>query len=136
MFLVEVTVSRANVISVFVDSFEGINIDQCVEISRHIESSLDREAEDFELQVSSAGLGQPFKVARQYVKNIGHEIEVTLLAGTKVKGTLRDATTEGFSIETLVKEQAEGQKKKQLVAKTLFLRFDEIKSAKEIISFK
>ena len=69
-FIVEVTVGQANRISVLLDSETGITIDDCIQVSRHIESNLDREAEDFELQVSSAGLGQPFKVHRQYIKNL------------------------------------------------------------------
>jgi ribosome maturation factor RimP len=76
MFLVDISVSTNNVIHVEIDCFTGLTIDQCVAFSRHIESGLDRDNQDFELQVSSPGAGQPFKVWEQYRKNIGREVEL------------------------------------------------------------
>src|SRR5690554_3690461 len=81
MFLVDIQVSASNAIRVFIDSYDGIDIDHCVAISRHIEHNLDREEEDFELQVSSPGLSEPLKVKEQYIKNIGREMEVDLEGG-------------------------------------------------------
>ena len=86
MFLVDITVSDRNVIHVFVDSYNGLTIDQCVAISRHIEHSLDRDEEDFELQVSSPGLTESFKVKEQYKKYEGREIEVVTEEGIKLEG--------------------------------------------------
>src|SRR5665213_3445944 len=80
-FLVDVTVSASNKIKVTIDNFEGLAIDECVNMSRWIESQLDRDTEDFELEVSSPGLDQPFKVIRQYQKNIGKEVDVKFIDG-------------------------------------------------------
>lgn len=134
-FIVDVEVSPANQISVQIDSETGISIDDCVTISRQIEGNLDREEEDFELQVSSAGLGQPFKVFRQYTKNIGCEIEVVLKDGQKLEGILKAAQETSFDIETSKKEKVEGKKKKELVTRVLTIAFEEAKTVKNIIKF-
>ncbi|MBK6283704.1 MAG: hypothetical protein IPF54_14560 [Draconibacterium sp.] len=76
MFVVEISVNERNVINIFVDSFEGLTIDQCIAISRHVEHSFDREEEDFELQVSSPGLTENFRVTQQYIKYVGKPVEV------------------------------------------------------------
>ena len=136
MFLVDVSVNTANVIHVEIDCFTGLTIDQCVAVSRLIESSLDRESEDFELQVSSPGAGQPFKVNEQYRKNQGRELEVTLTGGSVLKGLLAEATESGIVIETSVKEKAEGSSRKLLVTKKQQVSFEEIEKARVIISFK
>jgi ribosome maturation factor RimP len=136
MFLVDVSVNAANVIQVEIDSFTGLTIDQCVAVSRHIEASLDRESEDFELQVSSPGAGQPFKVIEQYRKNQGRELEVTLAGGSVLKGLLAEATESGIVIETSVKEKPEGSSRKLLVTKKQQVPFEEIEKARVIISFK
>jgi ribosome maturation factor RimP len=136
MFLVDVSVNTANVIHVEIDSFTGLTIDQCVAVSRHIEASLDRESEDFELQVSSPGAGQPFKVNEQYRKNQGRELEVTLANGSVLKGLLAEATESGIVIETSVKEKPEGSSRKMLVTKKQQVSFEEIEKARVIISFK
>ena len=136
MFLVDVSINERNVIHVFVDSFDGLTIDQCVDISRHIEHSLDRDKEDFELQVSSPGLTESFTVQEQYRKNKGREIEVVTKEGVKLKGVLQETDNEEFVLETLVKEKLEGHKKKQLVVKKHQLKYNEIVSAKAVISFK
>ena len=75
-FLVDVSVSPDDKIVVEIDHAEGVWIDDCVELSRFIESKLDREEEDYELEVGSAGIGQPFKVLQQYLIHIGKEVEV------------------------------------------------------------
>lgn len=136
MFLVDVSVSKNNVIHVFVDSFEGLTIEQCIEISRHVEHSLDREEEDFELQVSSPGLTESFKVKEQYIKYNGREVEVLTSDGVQLKGIIKDVNNEGIILETSKREKVEGHKKKQLIVKKHNLKFDEIKSAKAVISFK
>jgi ribosome maturation factor RimP len=134
-FIVEVTVSQANQISVLLDSDSGITIDDCITISRYIESKLDREAEDFELQVSSSGLGQPFKVHRQYIRNLGNEVEVVLTNGQKLAGILKSADETGFDLEISKNEKVEGQKKKQLVTRIQRISFDETKTVKNIVKF-
>jgi len=136
MFIVEITVNERNIINVFVDSYDGLTIDQCVNISRHVEHSFDREEEDFELQVSSPGLSEKFKVKEQYYKYIGRTIDVVTISDLKLEGTILSATNEGIILETSDREVLEGHKKKQLVVKQHHLKYDEIKSAKAVISFK
>lgn len=136
MFIVEVTVSKSNVINVFADGFDGITIDKCVEISRNIERNLDREDEDFELQVSSPGITEHFKVKQQYFKYIGREIELVTNEGQKLKGLLKGATEKEIALETVFNVKLEGQNKKQTVIKEYKLKYDEIKSAKAVITFK
>lgn len=134
-FIVEIEVSPANQISVLVDSETGITIDHCIQISRQIEGSLDREEEDFELQVSSAGLGLPFKVHRQFIKNIDKEVEVVLNDGQKLEGVLKSVADESFELETSKREKVEGKKKKQLVVRLHQIAFEEAKTVKNIIKF-
>jgi len=136
MFLVDVQISATGVIRVFIDSFDGITIERCVQISRHLEGNLDREVEDFELQVSSAGLSEPFRVKEQYYKNAGRNIEILTDAGEKHTGLLKLATPDYIILETKLKEKAEGQKKKQLTVREYKLEYGEIKSAKVVVSFK
>lgn len=135
-FLVDVQVSSSNVIKIFVDSYNGITIDECSEISRYLESNLDREKEDFELQVSSPGLSESFKVKEQYLKNAGREIEIITGNSEKHKGILKEAGTEYILLETNTKEKVEGSKRKQLVMREHQIYYSDIKSAKVVISFK
>ena len=134
-FLVELGISASNAINVVIDGIQGVTIDKCVEVSRNIEHNLDREAEDFELQVSSAGLGLPFKVYRQFVKNENLEIEVVANDGVKHSGKMINVNEQGFDLEVNRKEKVEGKKTKQLVTRVLHFRFEEIKEAKNIIKF-
>ena len=134
-FLVDIKVSSGNKITVLIDSVDGINIDYCIQISRLIEGSLDREVEDFELEVSTPGLGQPLKVHQQYLKNIGRNVEVTPLEGSPLKGKLTEVSENGITIEEEKKVKIEGKKKKELKIFSHKYMFDEIKSVKVIISF-
>jgi len=134
-FLVDVTVSSSNVIHIMVDSDNGISINQIVEISRHVEGKLDRDAEDFELSVFSAGLSEPFRLVRQYRKNVGTEIEVVLSNGQKMAGVLQKADDQGIDLEVTTKEKIEGSKKKELVTRVHQFGYAEIKEAKTILKF-
>ena len=91
-FLVDVTVSTSNHIVVEIDNQDGVNIDFCAELSRHIESQLDREVEDYELEVGSAGLTAPFKVIEQYHKNKGNEVDVLTKEGKKIRNCCKIKT--------------------------------------------
>jgi len=134
-FLVEVTVSSSNIIHVMVDSDSGISINQIVEISRFIEEKLDREVEDFELSVFSAGLSEPFSLVRQYRKNTGTEIEVLLTNGQKLTGLMTKADDQGIDLEVTTKEKSEGSKKKELITRLHPIGYSEIKEAKKILKF-
>ena len=133
MFIVEITVGAANQILVSVDSNAGISVGECVQISRHVEGSLDREVEDFSLEVSSPGLSTPLKVLRQYLKNIGREVEVVTNSGEKQKGILKSADSDGFVLSFVVKGKVNGIKVEE--SKSLAYSFDQIKTVKIIISF-
>jgi ribosome maturation factor RimP len=135
LFLVEIKIDSYNGISVFVDSPTGVDVVTCVGISRHIENSLDREVEDFSLEVSSPGIGSAFKVKEQYQKVLNKTVEVLFLDGKKIQGTLLELTDENFTVEYSVKEKPEGAKRPLLVNKKHTIGFDEIKSTKEIIIF-
>ena len=135
-FLVDVTISSGNEIHIMVDSDTGISINQIVEISRYVESKLDRDAEDFELSVFSAGLSEPFRLVRQYKRNEGKEIEVLLANGQKLNGLLIGVENQGIDLEVTTREKPEGsKKKKELITKVHHLEYSEIKEAKKILKF-
>lgn len=98
-YLIDVNVRPGNRISVFIENDEHVSIKDCIALSRHIEFSLDREQQDFELEVSSPGIDSPLKLVRQFQKYIGKEVESILLSGDKIVGTLLNADAEGFEIE-------------------------------------
>ena len=135
-FLVDVTVSPDDKIVVEIDHAEGVWIDDCVELSRFIESRLDREQEDYELEVGSAGIGQPFKVLQQYLNHVGREVEVLARDGKKTEGVLKEATEENFTVTVLRKVKPEGAKRPKLVEEDVTYTYDEIKYTKYLISFK
>ncbi len=134
-FLVSAEVKPSNLIIVFLDGEKGVPIDYCVQISRLIENSFDREAEDFSLEVSSAGIGQPFKVPRQYAKNIGRSVEVMTKDSKKITGILTEASQTGFVVKEEKMVKPEGKKKKELQVFNHAFNFDEVKFVKEIIKF-
>jgi ribosome maturation factor RimP len=98
VFLVECRVKTDNKIRVFIDNERGVTIDDCVALSRHIEGNLDREQEDFALDVSSAGLDLPLRIPRQFKKNTGREVHVVMNDGTEIKGKIIEATDENFTV--------------------------------------
>ena len=135
-FLVDVTVTPDDKIVVEIDHAEGVWIDDCVELSRYIESKLDREEEDYELEVGSAGIGQPFKVLQQYLIHIGKEVEVLTKTGKKLEGVLKEAGEDNFTVTIERKVKSEGAKRPKLVEEDVTFAYDEIKYTKYLISFK
>jgi ribosome maturation factor RimP len=135
-FLVDVAVSSDDKIVVEIDHAEGVWIDDCVELSRFIESKLDREEEDYELEVGSAGIGQPFKVLQQYLIHIGQEVEVLTKQGQKMEGVMKDANEENFTVTIQKKVKPEGAKRPKLVDEDVTFTYEEIKYTKYLISFK
>jgi len=121
IFLVDVQVQPGNVIRVHVDTPEGISIDQCVKISRFLNESLDRDVEDYSLEVSSPGLGGAFKVKEQYEKHVDREVEVLHTDGIKRRGMLVSVSDRGIVL--MVKgDETE-------------IEFEDIKTTKAIIAF-
>lgn len=135
-FLVDVTVSPDDKIVVEIDHADGVWIDDCVELSRFIESKLNREEEDYELEVGSAGIGQPFKVLQQYRIHLGKDVEVMDKTGKKLAGVLTEVTENNFTIIVEVKVKPEGAKRPKLVEQSVTFTYDEIKYTKYLISFK
>ncbi len=137
LFIVDLTISAKNVIRLELDKHSGgVTVEDCVSVSRNIEHNLDRESEDFELHVSSAGLDKPLRVHAQYVKNTGRDLDILLKSGEKHTGTLTDVTESGIVVTHTEKQTIEGKKKKEIVEITRELSFDEIAEAKIVISFK
>ncbi len=134
-FLVELNIKAGNKIEVFIDADNGLTIDDCKMLSRHVEGSLDREVEDFELHVSSAGLDKPIKLLRQYKKNIGRKLTVNLLEGAPVTGKLLEVNENGIILEKELKKKKK-KKGEPEIDPMLELKFDEIKEALVVISFK
>ena len=135
-YLVDVTVSKDNEIEVIIESEEGrIELDDCVAISRHFEACFDREKEDYELTVTSAGLDLPFKVLKQYIKAIGSKVEVQLKGGRKLVATLTAADQESITLSYTAKETVEGKKKKEFVEHNDRFTMDQVNSVRPYIEF-
>lgn len=131
-FVVGVRVLPGNRIRVFVDGISGMTVRDCVHISRHIEGNLDREQEDFELEVSTPGLTEPLTHPLQYVKNIGRSLKVDLLDGTSLKGEVLAADEQQV---TLLPEAKKKLKKGEEPSGPITIALSQIKQAKIIISF-
>ena len=135
-FIVDVKVTPDNQITVEIDCQNGVDIDFCTELLRYIESIFDREVEDYALEVGSAGLTQPFKVIKQYKKNIGNEVEVLSKSGQKLSGVLLSAEENGFEIEIEKLVKTEGAKRKISIKEKIPFLYEEVKYTKYIIRFK
>lgn len=135
-YLVDIKITPDNRISVEIDSFDGVSLDFCATLNKHIEAQFDREVEDFELEVSSAGLTEPFKVTKQYEKNIDNEVEVLTKTGKKFIGFLAEVRETEFVLEIEKTEKPEGSKRKVTVKENLTFTYEEIKHTKYIIRFK
>ena len=135
-FLTDLTVTPDNCITVEIDHADGVWIDDCVQLSRHIEENLSRDEEDYELEVGSAGLGQPFKVLRQWQNHVGKQVEILASDGRKLKGILREADAEHVMLATRQKVQVEGRKRSVMQDVDVSLPMAEVKSGRYIIDFK
>ena len=135
-FIVDVSVSKDNDIVLTIESENGkIELEDCVSLSRFFETKFDREAEDYSLTVSSAGLDQPFKVLRQYQKAIGSKVEVSLKGGKKMVALLENADQESITLKYSVREAVEGRKKKELVEHIDRFTMDQVNSVRPFIEF-
>jgi ribosome maturation factor RimP len=135
-FIVEIIVHSNNSIFVAIDGYNGVSIDDCVKLSRAIESSFDREVEDFELEVSSAGLSEPFRVIEQYKKNIDKSIDILLKDGSKLAAKLVSVTDTGINVLIEKSVKIKESKKKQIVRENKLIELEDIKHSKLILSFK
>lgn len=134
-FMVDVKVSAANKIEVYIDAPQHISIADCVDLSRFIEKSLDREKDDFELQVSSPGATEAFKVLEQYKKYIDTKVAVVTKEGKKHEGILKSADEEGFVIEETRREKKAVGKGNHTVTENINLTYNQTKETKSVLPF-
>ena len=135
-FLVDIEISPDDRIVVEIDHADGVWIEDCVELSRFIEDHLSRDEEDYELEVGSAGLGQPFKVAQQYHCFVGKDVEVLDADGKKYKGVLKAVEGNDFTVTVQEKQKVEGKKRPQLVDTDHTFQMNKVKYTKYLINFK
>ena len=142
LFVVDIKVSTSNKIDVLIDGFDGVSISDCIDVSRGVEHNLDRENEDFSLEVSSAGLDTPFMVPQQYEKNLGRDVKVYTQDGRKHEGKLIHVDGDKIEITYQEKVRIEGRKKKEWITRVEEYFFEcekqekKIRDTKVIISFK
>ena len=135
-FLVDINFGADDRIVIEIDHADGVWIEDCASLSRFLQEQLGDELGDYELEVGSAGLGQPFKVAQQYVNHIGDTIEVLELEGKKVQGVLKAVDAPSFTITVQEKQKQEGKKRPVLVDVDKTYQMDEVKYAKYLLAFK
>jgi ribosome maturation factor RimP len=137
-FLVDVMMSPDGRIVVEIDHADGVWIEDCAELSRFLQERLGEELDEYELEVGSAGLGQPFKVPQQYQNHVGKEVEVLKADGKKVKGILKDVDTEAgtFVVTVEEKQKQEGKKRPVIVSIDHTFSMQEVKSTKYLLAFK
>ncbi len=135
-FLTDLSISDEDNIVVEIDHKEGVWIDDCVELSKFIEERLDRNDEDYELEVGSAGIGQPFKVHRQYENHVGEAVEVHTTGREKLKGTLKAVDDAGITLTMKVKFKPEGAKRAKMIDEDRTITFGEIDTCQAVIDFK
>ena len=135
-FLVDVTFTPDDRIVVEIDHADGVWIEDCAELSRFMQERLGEELGDYELEVGSAGIGQPFKVEQQYANHIGKDVEVLDAEGKKVQGVLKQVDGRNFVVSVKEKQKLEGKKRPQLVEVDKTYNMDNIKYTKYLLSFK
>ena len=134
IFLVKLTVSSSNDINVLLDSDSGLTLSDCRSISRVIETSLDRDDEDFSLTVSSSGVGEPL-VLRQYMKNVGRKVRVTLIDGEIIEAKMVAADDKGIELEWKSRQKKPTGKGKITVVNNKLLNYQSIKQTIVLITF-
>lgn len=133
-FLVELKISTDNRIRVIIDGDTGITIDKCIELSRHIEGNLDREKEDFELSVSSAGIDRPYSTLRQYTKNIDRAVKIITIEDKTIRGILKSANNK--QIEILEETKRKNKKNKKVeYGDIITILMKDIKDIKSVVTF-
>ena len=135
-FLVDINFGADDRIVIEIDHADGVWIEDCAALSRFLQEQLGDELGDYELEVGSAGLGQPFKVAQQYVNHIGDTVEVLELDGKKVQGVLKSVEGTNFTVTVQEKQKQEGKKRPVLVEVDKTYAMDGVKYAKYLLAFK
>jgi ribosome maturation factor RimP len=135
LFVTAIKIGSDNQISIAIDGDNGVKIDDCVSLSRAIEKSLDREKEDFSLDVTSNGATTPLLMPRQYKRHVGRDLEVKLLDGGKTEGRLVAADDTGITLEQQLRENKPVGKGKITVTRQTALKYDEIREARIKLKF-
>jgi len=135
LFLMDFSVSLHNDIQIVLDGDNGVSVQDCLDLSRVVESNLDRETEDFSLQVTSYGLSEPIKLVRQFTKNLGRELEILLLDDTKIQGKLIDINDNAIVIKLKYRRKKQIGKGKENVEEDRKILLNEIKKAFVVIKF-
>lgn len=135
-FLVDIIFGADDRIVIEIDHADGVWIEDCAVLSRFLQERLGDELGDYELEVGSAGLGQPFKVAQQYINHIGDAVEVLDLDGKKVQGVLKSVDGNNFTVTLQEKQKQEGKKRPVLVEVDKTYAMDGVKYAKYLLTFK
>ena len=135
-FLVDVQMTDDDRIVIEIDHADGVWIEDCAELSRFLQERLGDELGDYELEVGSAGIGQPFKVEQQYVNHIGDELEVLGTDGKKVQGILKAVDGMSFTVTLQEKQKLEGKKRPVQVDVDKTYQMDGVKYAKYVLTFK
>ena len=135
-FLVDIIFGADDHIVIEIDHADGVWIEDCADLSRFLQEKLGDELGDFDLEVGSAGLGQPFKVEQQYKNHIGDEVEVIGQDGVKVKGILKAVEGRDFTITMQEKQHMEGKKRPVVVDVDKTYSMDAVKSVKYLLMFK
>jgi ribosome maturation factor RimP len=135
-FLVDIIFGADDRIVIEIDHADGVWIEDCAELSRFLQEKLGDELGEYELEVGSAGLGQPFKVAQQYQNHIGDTLEVLGADGKKVQGVLKSVEGRDFILTIREKQKQEGKKRPVLVDVDKTYSMDHVKYAKYLLAFK
>jgi ribosome maturation factor RimP len=135
LFLIELSVSENNRIIITLDGDRGVNLQDCITISRAVEQELDKEELDFSLEVASAGVSSPLKFVRQYKKNIGRKLKVKTISNEEIEALLTDADDQAATFSWKAREPKKIGKGKETVEKTVRLPYGEIKESIVLISF-
>lgn len=135
LFLINLDIQGANEIKVTIDGDLGVTVQDCIAVSRKVEHNLDREEEDFSIEVMSVGATTPLELPRQYKKNIGRTLEVKTIQGETIEGRLETSTEEGVTLAWKAREPKPVGKGKVTVQKTATLPFEDIVKAKVVIKF-
>lgn len=135
-FLVDINLGADDRIVIEIDHADGVWIEDCAALSRFLQERLGDDLGDYELEVGSAGLGQPFKVAQQYMNHIGHNIEVLTLEGKKLQGVLKSVDGSEFTLTVQEKQKLEGKKRPVLTEVDKTFAMDGVKFAKYLLTFK
>ena len=135
LFITGIRIGAGNSISVFIDGDQGVGINDCVSLSRAIESALDRNAGDFSLYVSSHGAATPLTMPRQYPRHLGRDFEIKLNDGSRAEGTLKHCDENGLMLEYSVRENKPLGKGKIAVIKQQQIAYNQIKESKIKLKF-